>query len=134
MTILQKIEGGILQRLFSMFPTGWPGFGLLLLRASVGVLLLHQSLSQSPGSTHFTTITLVASVVAGLLFLIGIWTPAAALFLAALELLKLCSGTDQPEAAVLMTIIALSIAMLGPGVWSIDAVLFGRHRLELPEE
>lgn len=132
--ILQMIEGGFLQRLFSMFPNGWPGGGLLLLRASVGVLLLYQSLSQPSGTTYLSSIALVASVIAALLFLLGIWTPAAGLLLATLEILKLFTGTDQYESTILLTSIALSIAMLGPGVWSIDAVLFGRHRLELPDE
>ena len=116
-----------------MFPNGWPGRGLLLLRAAVGVLVIHQAFTRSPGSTHSFYITLVASAIAGLLLFLGIWTPAAGLFLAALEILRLWRGTPQPETAVLATAVALSIMMLGPGVWSIDAMLFGRHRLEIPE-
>lgn len=131
---LRRIEGGLLQRLFSMFPNGWPGRGLLLLRASVGVSVLHQALSQYMGSTQPSSVVVVATAVATLLFLFGIWTPAAGLVLAMLEILKLWSGTDRSGATVLIAAIALSIAMLGPGVWSIDAALYGRHRLELPED
>ena len=65
--------------------------------------------------------------------LLGLWTPATGLLLAGLEVQKLFSGTEQPEAAVLTAAVALSLVMLGPGVWSIDAALFGRHRLEFPE-
>lgn len=130
---LQMIQGGVLQRLFSMFPNGWPGLGLLLLRVSVGVLVLHQSVSQFTGSIH-SSITLVTTAIAGLLFLFGIWTPATGLILATLQILKLWSGMERAEVAVLVAAVALSIAMLGPGVWSIDAALFGRHRLELPED
>jgi hypothetical protein len=31
--------GRSLQRLFSTFPDGWPGFGLLLMRAGIGIAL-----------------------------------------------------------------------------------------------
>lgn len=117
-----------------MFPNGWPGRGLLLLRASVGVLVVHQALSQPPGSTHYSSIMLLTSTIAGLLLLVGIWTPMAGLLLAALEIMKLSHRTEQPEAAVLVAAVALSIAMLGPGIWSVDALLFGRRRLEFPQE
>ena len=117
-----------------MFPNGWPGRGLLLLRASAGILVLHQTWSQYTGSPQPSLIGLSASAVAALLLLLGIWTPAAGLLLAALEFVKLYNRTEQAEVAVLMAAVALAIAMLGPGVWSIDAALYGRHRLELPED
>jgi putative oxidoreductase len=117
-----------------MFPNGWPGCGLLLLRASAGVLVIHQTLSQYGGSTQPSFIGLAASALAALLLLLGIWTPAAGLLLAVLEVVRLYNRTEQIEVGVLMTAVALSIAMLGPGVWSIDAALYGRHRLELPED
>lgn len=117
-----------------MFPNGWPGRGLLLLRASSGLLVLHHALPQLLGPAHSFSIPLVASTIVGLLFLFGILTPMAGVALAALEIFNLYQGADHAEAAVLSAAIALSIAMLGPGVWSIDAALFGRHRLELPED
>jgi uncharacterized membrane protein YphA (DoxX/SURF4 family) len=117
-----------------MFPNGWPGRGLLILRVSAGVLVLHQALSLIPDSTHPSSITLVASAIAGILLLLGIWTPAAGMLLAALEILKLCCKMEQPEGAILTAAVGLSIAMLGPGAWSVDAALFGRHRLEFPKD
>jgi uncharacterized membrane protein YphA (DoxX/SURF4 family) len=114
-----------------MFPNGWPGRGLLLLRTSLGLLQIHQALVA--GLSDHSSITHVASAIAGLLLLLGVWTPAVALLLAVLEVAKLYWGMAQPEQALFSAAVALSIAMLGPGVWSIDAALFGRHRLELPK-
>jgi hypothetical protein len=40
---------------------------------------------------------------------------------------------DDPRILVCLIGINLAIAMLGPGDVSIDAVIFGRHRLDIPE-
>jgi len=117
-----------------MFPNGWPGRGLLLLRASLGLMILHQSVSQFPGPAVVSSVLLAASCIAGLLLLLGIWTPLTALCLTAIALVRLFFGMDEPFTGFLSAAVALSIAMLGPGVWSIDAVLFGRQRLRFPEE
>ncbi len=125
-----------MQRLYSMFPNGWPGRGLLLLRVANGMFVIHEGVAQLLGSQHaLVTLSLDATAaVAGALFLVGIWTPIVGVLLAALEIGMLWSGTGQLEDAILSIAISLSIALLGPGVWSVDAALYGRHRLEFPED
>jgi hypothetical protein len=50
--------------------------------------------------------------------------------LAALELWFLVSfATGDAWSQILLATTAAALAMLGPGVWSIDARLFGRKRL-----
>ena len=115
-----------------MFPNGWPGRGLLLLRVANGIFVIHGSLPPLLGSQQFSPFAASAAL-AGVLLLVGIWTPIVGVLLAALEIGMLVGGIGRPEDTLLSAVIALSIAMLGPGVWSVDAVVFGRHRLELPE-
>ena len=86
---------------------------------------------QLPGSQDSSP--LIGTLAAAALLLFGIWTPIVGGALTALEIGILWRGTDRPEEAILCAAITLSIAMLGPGVWSVDAVLFGRHRLKFPE-
>ncbi len=119
-----------------MFPNGWPGRGLLLLRVANGVFVIRDGVAQLSGSKHtFAMLPLhAAAVIAGALFLAGIWTPIVGALLAALEIGVLWQGTGRPEDAILSAVIALSIAMLGPGVWSVDAAVFGRQRLEFPKD
>lgn len=119
-----------------MFPHGWPGRGLLLLRIADGVLVFHQGLEQLSGLQHTpATIPLNATaVIAGAMLLFGIWTPIVGTLLAALEIALLLTGTGRSEDAILASVISLSVAMLGPGVWSVDAALFGRQRLEFPKD
>lgn len=119
-----------------MFPNGWPGRGLLLLRITNGVFVIHFGVAQLLGSQpNPATLPLVAAAtIAGVLLLVGIWTPIVGGLLAAFEIGILWLGTSRPEDAILCGAIALSIAMLGPGVWSVDAALFGRQRLEFPKD
>lgn len=121
-----------LQRLFSVFPIGWPGCGLLLLRAANGGFVIYASLPPVLGSQQFSPL-MASTALVGALFLVGIWTPIVGVLLAALEIGILLAETGRVETAILSAVIALSIAMLGPRVWSVDAVIFGRHRLEIPE-
>jgi putative oxidoreductase len=125
-------EGTPLQRLFSMFPNGWPGRGLLILRLFAGAFQIQAGINALIGSPHRGPIALLLiPAAAGILLLLGLWTPVAGLVSAFTELLALVFGIDEPRSTLLLIAIGVSIAMLGPGNWSIDALLFGRRRLDL---
>lgn len=119
-----------------MFPSGWPGRGLLLLRIANGSFVIHQGVVQLSALPHAPAVLPVyaASVAAGTLILFGIWTPIVGSLLAVLEIVMVVEGTSRSEDAILCALIALAVAMLGPGVWSVDAAIFGRQRLEFPNE
>jgi hypothetical protein len=68
---------------------------------------------------------------AAVLFLIGIWTPIVGILITILELWVASTHLSDPWIPILLAIIAGSLAMLGPGAFSIDACLFGRRHLEL---
>jgi uncharacterized membrane protein YphA (DoxX/SURF4 family) len=69
---------------------------------------------------------------AGLLLLVGLWTPVAATLVAAIELWKIYSKLGDPWIYLLLTTIAVAIAMLGPGFLSVDARLYGWKRIDPP--
>jgi uncharacterized membrane protein YphA (DoxX/SURF4 family) len=119
-----------------MFPNGWPGRGLLLLRIANGTFVIHQGVVQLSASQHDSAMfaACAASVAAGALLMLGFWTPIVGGLLAVLEIVMLRLGTNRWEDATLCAVIALAVAMLGPGVWSVDAAIFGRQRLEFPNE
>jgi putative oxidoreductase len=119
-----------------MFPNGWPGRGLLLLRIANGGFVIHQGVLQISASEHVSAMLVVcaATVVAGVLLLFGIWTPIVGSILALFQIGMLVQGTSRSEDAILCAVIALAVAMLGPGVWSVDAAIFGRQRLEFPND
>ena len=133
---LSNDTGCPLQRLFSMFPNGWPGRGLLMLRIVNGGFVIHQGVLHLSASQHASAMlpVCIVSAAAGVLLMFGIWTPIVSSLLAVLEIVMMVEGTGRSEGAMLCAAIALAVAMLGPGVWSVDAAVFGRQRLEFPNE
>jgi putative oxidoreductase len=120
-----------MQRLFSTFPNGWPGTGLLLLRLTSGLYLVAGELSRLSGLSESTILALrVARLSAGLLLIIGLWTPIAGV---AQALVEVWMGIGERSNALhfITVSLGLSLAMLGPGACSVDARLFGRKRIDV---
>jgi uncharacterized membrane protein YphA (DoxX/SURF4 family) len=113
-----------------MFPTGWPGLGLVLLRMSVAVPVLldaYGTRKELPG------LVLVVLTVLSATLSVGFLTPMVAVFVLTVRLVGHTSFGAGSEADICMTISsALALAMLGPGAYSIDACRFGRRVVVLP--
>jgi putative oxidoreductase len=119
-----------LQRLFSMFPDGLPGAGLLLLRVVCSCLVIATAIATFVEKPQ--TLSLVqqsAACAAALLLLVGLWTPIAGVAIAVLELWTTVSRMNGMENAVLLATLGVALAVLGPGSYSVDAKLFGRKRI-----
>jgi len=124
--------GGFLQRLFSMFPNGWPGRGLLLLRIVAGSLLIHDGIAGLMGPPQRESVTLeVIAACAGILLLFGLWTPISGALVAVVELWIALSGTSHLHETIMLATTGAVMAALGPGARSIDALVFGRRRLDI---
>jgi putative oxidoreductase len=121
-----------LQRLFSTFPTGRPGAGLLLLRLAVGASLILERIPVIwvvPQSLGLEVRTVLVCV--GISLLCGLWTPVMGSVAAVIELLITFSPADGSVTHILLVILSISLALLGPGAFSIDAHIFGRKRIDI---
>lgn len=117
-----------------MFPNGWPGRALLLLRFVAGAMLIYDGVFGLLGQNRVDVIANHAiAILAGLLLVVGLWTPIAGAVVTVLELWAIVAGTDHLRSAILLAALGTALAMLGPGVRSIDARLFGRRRLDIPD-
>ena len=115
-----------------MFPNGWPGRGLLLLRIVAGILPIYDAIAPLIAETpHASLAPHVIAASAGIFLLAGLWTPLAGAFLTIAQLGIALSGSDHLRSSILLAATGAAIALLGPGAWSIDAVLFGRKRLDI---
>jgi putative oxidoreductase len=117
------------QRLFSSFAGGWPGAGLLLQRFLIGAILLHGVFLNLEKAPHFASIAL--PLMASLLLIIGFGTPYIGLLVAAGELWRIFAGSADPWTAIVLLGLAGSLAMIGPGAWSLDARFFGRKHVAI---
>jgi putative oxidoreductase len=123
-----------LQRLFSTFPNHWPGFGLLLMRLGLGIMEIYLAtaifMGEAPSATYVAQSLIAAT--AAVFLLVGFWTPVTAIF-AALDQIWITQSLRSSHGGgtgihILLAVLSASVAMLGPGAWSIDARLFGRRR------
>ena len=119
-----------MRRLFSTFAAGPPGAGLLVLRAAAaGPLVVHMA-----AAINFSAPVQAAAAVVtgglGVLLLVGLWTPIAAV-LASIDAAYIAASLPHDKAFWwLVGAVAFALALLGPGKWSIDARLFGWKRVD----
>jgi putative oxidoreductase len=124
-----------MQRLFSTFAGGRPGIGLLLQRALIAAIIANSFITNLSKAHHFSAILaqLIAAG-AGLLLLIGLWSPIAGAVVAFVEIWIVFSRTGDPWMPCIVALLAATLAMIGPGAWSMDAHLFGRKHIQISRE
>jgi len=119
-----------LQRLFTTFANGWPGFGLLVQRSITGAALICRAFAMVNGVPEtIHAAPHIAGAVLGLFILAGFWTPIAGVLIAAIELWIALIGGGNAWMSIILAVLGGTLAMIGPGAWSIDARLFGRKQI-----
>jgi uncharacterized membrane protein YphA (DoxX/SURF4 family) len=115
--------------------------GILLLRCVVGYAAIVQAagfLASGEASDWLNWTLAVISIVAGGLLIAGLITPLASALLIAgysglASALSLVPSHASGAEAIQTIVGAVSIALLGPGAFSLDSRLFGRREIIIPD-
>lgn len=119
-----------MQRLFSTFANGWPGFGLLIQRLVLGIALLNHGADLLGGVAKVGPIVPeLAGPLLGLCILAGLWTPVVGALVAVMRAWIAMTVVGDHSVSIILAVLGGTLAMIGPGAWSIDARLFGRKHI-----
>ena len=121
-----------MQRFYSTFPNSWPGAALLLMRIGQGIQVLSADDLRSLSAADLPMALLhgLELLTSGLRTL-GLWTPFAGSLQALLDCLGVHGRGHFDRDHLMGVLLAICLVMLGPGAWSLDARLFGRHRIRI---
>ena len=110
---------------------------MLLLRFGAGIAVTLPGAAErlwTPAET-FAIAQFVIGFAAGILLIAGLWTPLSGTLVALYEVwIALTVHSLAPEGMwlhIVLAVVGVSVAMIGPGAWSMDARLFGRKRFDI---
>ena len=104
-----------MQRLFSSFADGWPDVGLLLQRILTASLLIRFEIFELTGTSYSPfMITQIIGPLAGILLLIGLWTPVVGTLIALIELWA-AANVSNPWIPIVLATLGGTVANDWPG-------------------
>ena len=74
----------------------------------------------------------VIGALAGILLIAGLWTPVAGVVTACAEAWVAFAYSGHPGIPAALAVLGLTLALIGPGEWSVDARLYGRKHFVPP--
>ena len=103
------------------------------MRLAAGTALLVQTVpallsGPPPGPALFQAFSTALAI----LLLAGLGTPVVGT-LVALDALWNIVSFRHPWAWIMVATLGAALALIGPGAWSVDARLFGRKRIQIPQ-
>jgi uncharacterized membrane protein YphA (DoxX/SURF4 family) len=117
--------------------------GLLLLRVAAGTAMVHSgvvSLAEGGPSSLGSLGLGLPAILSGCALLVGFLTPGAGVLAGVVSLAGVLARPahgapgllGDGEATTLLVVMAVTVALVGPGAFSLDARLFGRREIMVP--
>ena len=103
----------------------------MLLRLAAAIPLPIGATSELFGAPQNGLYAAYIGIGVGSLLVAGLWTPVAGALQAVIEVWIGFSRGDGTGVYFLIAALGVSLVMLGPGACSVDALLFGRKRIDI---
>lgn len=121
-----------MRRLYSTFARGPPGVGLLLIRLVVGITAIDHGLSAlRSGPRAGPALVYAFCMGLGCLLGVGFWTPIVGALIALTALWDAVAHPADRWYGLMVVGLGVGLALIGPGMWSLDARIFGWKRVEI---
>lgn len=104
-----------------------------MLRLLAGSALINRGIAAASAGAYTGLAPQIVGAAAGLLILGGLWTPVVGVLAGMVEAWIAFTQPGTQSLAIMLAGLGISLAMIGPGAWSIDARLYGRKQI-LPQE
>ncbi len=98
-------------------------------RLLVGGALVYCAIAVSDGTAGAAH---VIGALAGVLLIAGLWTPIGGVVAACAEVWVAISSPAHAGIPAILAVLGVTLALIGPGAWSIDARLYGRKHYAPP--
>ena len=109
--------------------------GLLILRLVACSSIVARSFAElGAAQAVWPAILELAAIVASAFLAVGLGTPVSGCLVAAFALWDLISKPGDHWSGILLAAMGVALAMIGPGVWSLDARLFGWRRIVIRDQ
>ena len=95
-----------------------------------GALLYYGAMALPEAPNFELAVPQILGAACGILIVIGLWTPLAGTIAAAVEVWIALSHPKDMWTSIALAVLGASLAMIGPGAWSLDARLFGRKQID----
>ena len=105
----------------------------MFLRVATTIPLMQFATGSPASPLPVSIIFQFLAAICSTLLIIGLWTPVAGLFMAVSELSLLLFPSSSGSMHIVLAALGAALAMIGPGAWSVDARLFGRKRIRIPQ-
>jgi uncharacterized membrane protein YphA (DoxX/SURF4 family) len=103
----------------------------MLQRFVMAAVLLYGAVAHPRETAQLASLApLLMDACAAMLLVFGLWTPVVGAIVACRELWIVFSGGGDPWMPLVLATLGATLAMIGPGAWSIDARLFGRRQIK----
>jgi len=106
---------------------------LVFLRAVTAIPLVQFIAGPLTPSSSLSLPLQFLAATCSVLLMVGLWTPIAGLVMAVAELCLLLFHLSTASLHIVLAALGIALAMIGPGAWSVDARLFGRKRIRIPQ-